>query len=416
MSDDDIMERLLFGDDFMIQAVLGHDVVKQDAGDDNSSEDSLPMKDEPMDAKPSKRKRQRTTLKHEIAYLRAKQDDLQAQLDILRTQALVLEPATVWELRAKDQMQAAQRAKQENAALRTMLQDQLKTAQALERVLKKKPRLEMTPDLSAEEWREWRLDADPARRRHAMCAITDHVYAKLESEFIKHGMYDLGAGQSGISVRTQHNILWFDYMQCLTWVYPVETMAAFFWAFSCHDLLVGEGSMLATTGEAIETFESATGPLSYARTETSFSIHARRCVTEGRWLTRKYSDERTGRVVFAYRSILDDALHPHADDHLRDNFLGWVVLQPSPSDPAKTVLYYLHQSTASPSPPRDGGAADLPPVPQGELTEFLFHALRSHMQRIEDAIHGEMGGVAESVEDKSRDSMTEEKKKTRLDA
>ncbi|KAF0697879.1 Aste57867_11462 [Aphanomyces stellatus] len=312
--DEDIVERLLFGDD-----VFTSNVQATQVDDDGAFEESLPPLTELGDGKSAKRKRTRTTLKDEIVYLRAKQVDLQAQLDALQAQSMVAQPVlSVWEGRAKDQMQAAQKSRQENAALRTMLHDQLKTAQALERVLKKKPKLEISPDLLAEEWREWRLDTDPARRLHAMTSITDHLYAKMESEFIQCGIYDLLVGQSGISVRTHQNHLWFDYMQCSVVDVPFDRVAAQVWAVACFEVTMASDDVSAMTGEVLERMDS----MVYNRTLTSVTMaNGRVWRNEGRWLFRLY--EERDRTVIIYRSILDDPLYPHAPDQFRDNLLGW---------------------------------------------------------------------------------------------
>ena len=129
-SDDDIVERILFGE--FLDEYPGE---QGDFEDDRTSETSS------TDEKPKRRKRHRITLKQEIDALRAKETDLRATLDTLSKRAELPLNASVWETRAKDQVVAAQKTLQENTLLRNMLQEQLKTIHALERVLKKKPKL-----------------------------------------------------------------------------------------------------------------------------------------------------------------------------------------------------------------------------------------------------------------------------------
>ncbi|KAF0697885.1 Aste57867_11468 [Aphanomyces stellatus] len=378
----DIIERLLFdispGDEGA--SVVEGDTV-QDA-DAAVSEDSIPdRKDETDMATVAKRKRRRTTIKAEIAYLKLKQDDLQNQLDKLKPETMDIQPATsVWEGRAKDQMQAAKKAMRENAVLRTMLQDQLKTTQALERLLKKKPRLEMSPDFADDEWREWRLDTDPARRRHAMQSISDHVYHRLESEFIQNGVYDLAPGQSGIVIRSTKMTLalWFNFLQCAVYDVPYEQMQTVAWAISCFEMPMKGSAMLQSNGEVLERVPGHL--LVYLGVTSRATVQQHVIWTEGRWIFRMYVE--TARTVIVYRSILDDLLYPHGDGHLRDNLLGWVVLEPHPTDPTKTRQYYMHQFT----PPATSVGVATAPLPQGELTEFLLCMLQSHMDRVVETI------------------------------
>ncbi|KAF0697887.1 Aste57867_11470 [Aphanomyces stellatus] len=375
--DVDIVERLLFGDEDD-----SLDVGDVASLDETSLEDLLTLPSQAAKGVgPPKRKR--TTQKQEIAYLKAKQRELHEQLHDLKQKITTQSSASAWEVRAKDQMQAAQRAMQENTTLRTILQDQLKTAQALERLLKKKPRIEMTPDAASEEWREWRLDADPARRRHAMHAITDHVYDKLESEFIQHGVYDLEDGQSGLTVRTQQNVLWFDYMQCLTWDIPYTMAQTLMWSMSLMNSAPEWSTSMKPTGEVLENWDDP-HKMVYIGAHCNSFVQDQSFRTEGRWLFRLFVEN--DRTILVSRSILEDALHPHGDNEWRDNLLGWIVITTCPSNPNKTLVRYLHETTAPMPPPTLHAESTFQGLAQGELTECILALMRGHMQDIQHAM------------------------------
>ncbi|KAF0697883.1 Aste57867_11466 [Aphanomyces stellatus] len=372
--DDDIVERLLFGDD---DSYDGGDVASLN---EVTSEDSTTAC-AASGVGPQKRKR--TTPKQEITYLRAKQRELHAQLGELRHTMAAQESTSVWEARSKDQMQAAQKALKENTTLRTMLNDQLKTAQALERLLKKRPRIEMTPDATSEAWREWRLDTDPARRLHSMQAITDHVYEKLETEFIQHGVYDLEDGQSGLTVRTQQNVLWFDYMQCVAWDVPYKVAQTIVWSMSLVNPETDWSTTMKPTSEILENWDDP-HKIIYIGAHSNSFVRDQSFRTEGRWLVRLFVE--TDRTIVVTRSIVDDALHPHGHNEWRDNLLNWVMLTKCPSNPDKTLVRYLHETTA-PMPPRAHDAeSTIQGLAQGELTECLLTLMRGHMQDIQRAI------------------------------
>ncbi|KAF0682612.1 Aste57867_25249 [Aphanomyces stellatus] len=389
--DHDIVERLLFGDDFFVIDPFGD---KHDAREDSTSDDTsvVPANDAAGKPKRKRVRHHRPTLKHEIMRLQEKQRELQAQLNALETQIVVepSTPASVWEVRAKAQMEAAAKAKRDNAALRTLLQDQLRTAQTLERILKKKPKLEISPDFSADAWREWRLDADPARRLHAMTAITDHVYAKLDSEFIQHGLYDLEPGQSGITMRTQDNTLWFDFLHCGDLDVSYAEAQALMWAISCFDVALPGNSVVHTYGQKL--LDDATTTMCYAQTKSTAVANGRTLHTEGRWLLRQFVE--AGRTVIVCRSIVDDALHPHGVDQWRDNLVAWIVLEPCPTDATKTRQLFLFENTPTMPPYRraDGDHSDA--IAHHELMDFVLVMMRARMEDFNRIMATEQGSAS----------------------
>ncbi|ETV92406.1 hypothetical protein, variant 1 [Aphanomyces invadans] len=328
MTDDDILERLLFGgdgDDVVILSPAIDDLAiapssaPTEASSNHSDESDAP-----------KRKRQRTSLKHELEYLREKQEALQAQLNELRATTVVRQPSSIWEMRAKTQIAAATRAMQENASLRTLLQEQLKTAQTLERVLKRSPKLELSPQFNREEWRSWRLDADPAARIQSMLAITDHMYDRLEGELIKSKVYDLHDRQSCMNVRTHQNVLWFDFIQSTIMDVDHDAMRSATWALARQQLQMDGGPILSTTGTILADVPEFN--MVYTRNESTMVFTSgSSCKSEGRWIARMYTEPH--RTVLVYRTILDDALEPHTPGILRDNLAGCGVrpTRPRPS-------------------------------------------------------------------------------------
>ncbi|KAF0697884.1 Aste57867_11467 [Aphanomyces stellatus] len=381
--DADIVECLVFGNVVVAAETLREDEDEEGSGDMDDEVDLIPssLDESRLAAAMAKRKRQRMTLKEEIMYLKAKQRELVVQLDALTPVVTSCEASavssSVWEGRAKAQLQAAQKAMRENAALRSMLADQLKTTQALERILKKKPKLEASRPCDPHyAWREWRLDtADPARRLEAMHSITIHVYEKLDSEFIQSGVFDLAAGQSGLSVRTRQNVLWFDFVQSSVLEVPYATMQALAWAVACFDTPLTGGSVVL---QRINDCHMV-----YTRTNSTFPSSG--FCTEGRWLTRLFRE--SNRTVVVYRSLVDDVLVPHAPNQWRDNFVAWVVLEPCPSDPAtKTRQSFLHQTTPCMAPPDSGRRNGGSMMSQGKLTEFLLTILQSRVKDVEDTV------------------------------
>ncbi|KAF0723852.1 hypothetical protein Ae201684P_017227 [Aphanomyces euteiches] len=384
MTDDDIVEHFLFGQGFPDVSVPPVIYDELDAalwlGEDASSDES------PKRSQSNRKKRQRLTLKQEIEYLREKQTELQGRLDQLETNSLLKGPVSVWEARAKNQMAAVQRAIQENTELRNVLQEQLKTAQALERVLKRKPKLELSTDMSAQEWRMLRLGTDRSQRLHAMRAITEHVYGMLESEFIKSQIYDLKEGQSGMSVRTVGTVLWFDFIHSSVVDVEYDIMQSLIWSIMCRQIDIEGDLRVSTKGFSSrgEMLEFIYDNMAYIRADTTIDVKGVKAFMESRWIIRKYVEEN--RTVFVSRTILDDALFPHAPDRMRDNIIAWIILERHPTDPSQTQQHFLLQCTpASYGENSDEENAVLMPH-QGEMTEILLNIMRNYMESVKTAV------------------------------
>ncbi|KDO27953.1 hypothetical protein SPRG_20350 [Saprolegnia parasitica CBS 223.65] len=362
-SDDDIVERILFGE-FL-------DEYQGDVEDDVTSETSS------TDEKPKRRKRHRITLKQEIDALRAKETDLRATLDMLSKRAELPLNASVWETRAKDQVVAAQKTLQENTFLRNMLQEQLKTINALERVLKKKPKLVLTPQFDHDEWRTWRLGVDSVARDHSMRAILSHLHDRMESELIKNSVYDLKDGHLSLELRTRHNVLWFDFMQCHALDATMDVVAAGLWAVFCQRVKIPRTSFLDSTGSILHQVDEDTV---YTETRSVVTHNLFDVAVEGRFLIQRIVEAT--RTVFVYRSLLQDDLFPHSPNGFRDNTLGWIVLQPCPGNPDKTIKYVMSQVT---KPPRSHEPETEAPDAE-DIADFALNLLSTHSATINDLI------------------------------
>ncbi|KAF0697881.1 Aste57867_11464 [Aphanomyces stellatus] len=291
-------------------------------------------------------KRKRITLKQEIAYLKTKQLELQAQLEALKPK-MATAIQTMWEVRAKDQLVESQKAQRKTQrSERCCETGSSKTAQALERVLKKKSRLEMTPNFSVDEWRQWRLDTNRARRHDAIKAITDHMLGKLDSEFIQNGIFDLKVEQSGRRSRP------------------------------------GNASIMKSRGEVLlEVDDDGMGKMAYLRTHST-RIRRRTLKTAVCSFARKADGSFAWPfkptelcTVLVYRSILDDAHVPHDANQWHDNLLGWITLERCPTDATKTLQRYFYQSTIAITPMR-ATQWFMVQVDPGQATDFLLLMLR----------------------------------------
>ncbi|KDO21998.1 hypothetical protein SPRG_12857, partial [Saprolegnia parasitica CBS 223.65] len=118
--------------------------------------------------------------KHEIEVLHAKHMELQRQLQLLQLLRAPPRPLTPWQARAMRQAEAAQRTLQENSRLKRLVNEQRKVLAALERSLRKCPRLlSRDPTIHTED-----DDTTPFKR------LLQRQYDKMESEWIQRRLYD----------------------------------------------------------------------------------------------------------------------------------------------------------------------------------------------------------------------------------
>ncbi|OQR81461.1 hypothetical protein THRCLA_11714 [Thraustotheca clavata] len=371
-SEEDIVERILFGE--FLKEYPGD---QQEFEDDATSETSAGSETKPV--RPKRRKRHRITLKQEIDSLRVKETELLEQLNVLTKKSEVTGNASVWETRAKDQIVAAQKTLYENSMLRNMLQEQLKTIQALERVLKKKPKLTLTPQFTPDEWRTWQLSSDQYTRENSMRSILAYLYDKMESEMIKNNVYDLVENTSSLALRTHHNVLWFDFMQYNILDVNIKDAEIALWAIICLDIKIPSAKVKSPQGQPIEYLDENTV---YTQTKAdvvrseddSFTV-------EGRYLAQRILEEN--RVVIVYRTIIDDELHPHSPSCYRDHAIGWIILQPCPDDPRRTQKYTLTQVT---KPIGNAHEEEKTATKLEEASDFVLSLLTSHTSKMSEAI------------------------------
>ncbi|KDO24898.1 hypothetical protein SPRG_09542 [Saprolegnia parasitica CBS 223.65] len=258
------------------------------------------------------RKKPKRRLKTELDYLRATCNDLEDELRALEARVTVPSASSsIWEARATEQAQAARRATQENAQLKQALEEQLKLIQVLERAFRKIPRLSAFP-LTSEGWRHARLSA--IDRGSDAAALMAHQLTKLESEWIRHSLHTKEdkrkAWIQGSSAR----------LADIYWDYIVAKIPAEF-----------------STPVHLEVLEQWAPNLVYTR------YHAQDAakqfpVFEGRTVTQRFDQEH--RVVFVWRSILDDNGLPFDPNHARDNQCGWAVIEPESPTRARFSIYF----------------------------------------------------------------------------
>ncbi|OQR93890.1 hypothetical protein ACHHYP_02132 [Achlya hypogyna] len=126
--------------------------------------------------------------KDELEYLRSKQAELADELMQLQAcRSVAMNDDAPWKQRALTQAQLAQRALLENTQLKAALEDQIKTAQALERLLVKRPRLSVFP---ASGGNSCQAILRTTNREVDLEALFVQQYERLETEWVRRGLFD----------------------------------------------------------------------------------------------------------------------------------------------------------------------------------------------------------------------------------
>jgi len=185
-------------DDIALDALDGEDVLLSD-GQMSFSENSGVVAAESSNADTlnkingdpikSKKKRIRTNAQEELAYLRKKLKELQAELDALTSvkEKEVME-CSEWEAIARKQAMYSCSALKENSKLKSALKHQIKITEALERLISKKPRFAEASILEScvENWKIRKLEADPIKRLQGFHAMVDETYSQLDTVLLKN--------------------------------------------------------------------------------------------------------------------------------------------------------------------------------------------------------------------------------------
>ncbi|KAF0683443.1 Aste57867_24477 [Aphanomyces stellatus] len=333
-------------------------------GDDNAGQSTL--------SRPPKRVR--ASMKHELDYLRIKHASLVHQLRALEV-GDVQKPRHAWEERAKDQMQAAQRALHENARLKEALDDQLKMVEALRRVFLKKPRLSVFPTPGS-DWKIGKLGS--SCRQEAVAELLAHQHTMMETEWIRNDMYTHAASTAKVKqafVRSccHEQVLLVQFIQCSTWPVPVAQLAPLLW-----DIATMKTKVDFPTKSVMERIGSFGDDIMYTRSRTATPGNP---AVDGRYVTKRATDDRHQLII--WRSIVEDTLWPIQGTDLTDIQSGWIRMTPTGVDGQHTRLSILSSHTP-PLAPTDS-------VQAGAITEFLIGILSTNSIALDMALTHALG-------------------------
>ncbi|TMW59814.1 hypothetical protein Poli38472_004883 [Pythium oligandrum] len=357
--------------------------------------DELPMITQPHDSRverpvtgekaESNAKSKRPSKREELVYLRSTVTDLQEQLDQL--QQLQQErdvPSSddvlirsVWEDVASRQSEQRRNAEAENAKLRSMLEEQIRVARGLERVLRKRNNVELVPTLpspSSPSSKRSRvlhgkspLDQDNVIEElfdsiNAMYAQVNNVmsdkrfHTNVQKPFRDIGLRsNVGTGSSVEIVESR--VLPFNYLATAKALW--ELSLRFEQRSICRkvdtiDIHTATDEMMSKTINGILMFAHEVGEFRAKMTQRRF--------------------DELDRVVMVFHMLNEPK---QVSDKMMRGILmrhrGWTVLERGPNDTTRLKTY--HAATPEIYEATPGSHTMI-----GDLTRFLMLAVETHME------------------------------------
>ncbi|RHY45635.1 hypothetical protein DYB30_007907 [Aphanomyces astaci] len=335
------------------------DVTENSATDDASSVDLNERKSSfvPQELKRKLQlakasKKHRTRQKDELNLLRDVVTRMESQLDMLKkVKAVEGEHGSQWEQLARSQFLERQRANQENAKLKRALEDQIKFAQALETLVRKKPKLTSSAEFENEEWKLSKLGLTKESREHSIRCMMERHYDALNGVLVRSALYDATHEVKHVkmSYQNQHsNAMSFDMARAVKMPFPYQVYAEASWRFlaSVDNDNTPDTEVRTCKSRiiAVEVVDANTRYISRKVCKTGEAgcpfFGKSRATIVCSPLCRRYIEP--SRVVILWKSILEDELHPRDPTHLVSNQNGWMVIE-ADGDNACHVKSYVER-------------------------------------------------------------------------
>ncbi|OQS00224.1 hypothetical protein THRCLA_06126 [Thraustotheca clavata] len=279
-------------------------------------------------------KQSRKNLKQELDQLHNKHDALVVELNILKRKNNQV--TSEWESRAINQAQAAKRALIENAQLKQVMEQQSKLAQTLKQAIEKQ-KLCDTPVLSNNQWRLAVLGTQD-RELH-LRKLLKYQYDKLESEWIRHNIYHYADPKSDqvtkAFIQNLQDSVRVNTIQSKSYPASVAEVGLILW-----DLITLKKPLLEEKMTSIEPLQVFGQCNDLVYSKLTAHISSLGVAIESRTAVQHFVEDN--RIVFVWKSIVEDNLLPFSPNHLIDNKCGWVVLTSIEDGKGCRVTAYSH--------------------------------------------------------------------------
>ncbi|RHY92333.1 hypothetical protein DYB31_005790 [Aphanomyces astaci] len=287
----------------------------------------LPDKGKPKPMRSSVRQRE------EIHLLRRQINELTSRLHAKETTDVTTFDMSLWERTAKLECIEKNKAVHENEQLKDAVYQQATFIEQMQRVLRKKPRIGANiMDIHSDDWQAYKLAAQASLREAAIHAIADRQYRRMQSAFIKAGVFHRDRCLFQIQAIPQpDNSFLVEMVTHLTLDAPFRLVAAQAWQVCDGELAIDLPEGAAETFQHIDPY-TVYGTLLLPH--MGVQCHSN--------TIRKYYIEQDRHVILS-RTVLEDAAVPHMSKGAVENRTMWLQVTPLPDDSNQCRFTLLQQ-------------------------------------------------------------------------
>ncbi|OQS06536.1 hypothetical protein THRCLA_20353 [Thraustotheca clavata] len=321
-------------------------VVENESSGQSSSDDSIFARNG-LSLLPAKTKSQLAMLKHkkkmqdEVAFLNRTVVELNAQLAQLTQDKRSDKTPTRWERLAKCERKRQNDSLRENRRLKLALEEQVKFAENLVQLMRKKPKLDLIPGDAHDHWNQLNLGLDPVARLNAYHGIIDHTYNDIDAAFIEAGLVDCPLNRHDYVPKSTNNMLEIQSIVCMAFPAPVDITSEASW-----QVLRGAVDMPCLNGSYKMLVE-----IDPSTTYVAGVRHHAFVVTQRRVIVKKYIED--DRFVIVTRSIYEDEMYPMDDNVAHCNEISWLTVESL--SPTSSIVKFFQKSTPTSNPSNEFG-------------------------------------------------------------
>lgn len=282
--------------------------------------------------------------------------------------------ASVWENVAERQYKERLRAEQQNKKLKTMLEGQIKLATSLEKILKKRPNMEVlypdtepTKTVTAQRVITYN-ESDECVFAKQLAAV-NAAYPRTDDVMAASGFFTSGETRHDFRVKDvpDDDGVIMEFMATSTVPYDVPIAGNALWRFM-SDVAIKKHCYFEEIIES--TDDTVSRSFGVRKVEDGKDVDLR-----GKHTLRKFVEVE--RVVLVWTSLMEPIQLADAHVHgLRFDDIGWLVAEPAPELPGATVIKAF--GTLMPLPLDDADDDEQHDPRIGVLTDFVIHSHESN--------------------------------------
>ncbi|EQC40612.1 hypothetical protein SDRG_01696 [Saprolegnia diclina VS20] len=343
----------------------------------------------------SSRERQRLALQRhrqrqrdELVFLKRKVDELQAELEQLtRDSELrdILQPPSKWEKLAKQERVQRAHVLLENRELKEAISEQVEFAQSLAALIRKSPTPRYVCVDAHEQWKHYKLVADPIARRAAYHAIVNRDYASQTSAFIEAKLIEpVKEGRQYIPV-LRDGLLEVHTIVFTRLPAPLAEAASAIW-----DVLRGVFTVASVQG-VYRVLEEVDADTLYVGSLRHYSLGK----IQRRIILKRFR-EGDSRVVVVARNVHEDEIFTFDPRLGLAHEVSWMVLQWDAASQTTEVKYFQKAIPFFAEAPLLEGHIMGVPVSQHIMEMFASHSL-GFEQAMRALLHAKTTGDASAL-------------------